>query len=218
MGVNKKIIGIILFLLAILSGGLVYAQVTNFNVGLAVITSPVTAYVKWIAPQGRVGADGTNWDTLYYIKVKAAGGGSTLFTMSTLSSTDNLGRDLTPIEFTGLSAGTYDIYVKGHQSLTKKMSNVVLAEGLNRLNFTQADNSVATGTVRLLAGDISGATSSPSAMGDNVVNSVDLGILIDHLDQNDSTGNAVRANLNQDPAVNSVDLSLLIDNLDKNGD
>ncbi len=198
------------------SGGLVFAASQGFNVSLEV-SSPVNAYVKWAIPEGRVGAAGTNWDTIFYVTVKTADGATTLFTMPALATTDTWGRYLTPINM-GVGPGTYDIFIKGHHSITKKLDNVALAAGLNRLNFTQADNSTATGTIRLLAGDISGSTSSPATMGDDVINAVDLSIILSHLDEPDPTSRDIRANINQDPAVNSVDLSLMLNNLDAEGD
>jgi len=217
MPVNKFTIFVIIFAAALLLGGLALAMTgsASFNVGLNV-TSPISGYIKSAAPEGRIGAEGTNWDGLVFITIKKSG--VTKFQMSEVTSTDVLGRHLSPIDFTGVTPDTYDIYIEGHQSLTRKMSGVALVEGLNRLNFTQPDNSTATGTVRLLAGDISGATSSPGVMGDDVVNAVDLDILISHLDQDDPTGRGIRANLNQDPVINSVDMSLMLDNLDKEGD
>ncbi len=216
---NQIIIFSIISAATIFSGCLAYAASRasqSFNVSFQV--GQTSVYLQSAAPEGRVGSAGTNWDTLYYLTVKTPGGGTTLFTMPALASTNVLGRDLTPIILTGVAEGTYDIYIKGHQSLTRKMSNITLAAGLNRLNFTQPDNSTATGTVRLLAGDISGATSSPAVMGDDVVNAVDLGILLNHLDETDPTDRDIRANLNQDSVVNSVDMSLMLDNLDKEGD
>ena len=180
------------------------------------VYNPQSVYIQWAAPEGRVGPDGTNWDTLYYLKVKS--GGTTLFTMPTLSSTDVSGSDLTPISLPGIGNGSYDFFIKGHQSLTRKLSGVNISSGLTRLNFTQADNSATLGPIRLLAGDINGSTSSPQTMGDDVVNAVDLGILLDDIDKDDPTNRSIRSNLNQDPVVNSVDMSLMLGNIDKEGD
>lgn len=59
---------------------------------------------------------------------------------------------------------------------------------------------------------------SAANLGDDVVNSIDLSLLLPDLDETDNTGNAIRVNLNQDTAVNSVDLSIMLDNLDVEGD
>lgn len=182
------------------------------------VYDPQSVYVKWAVPEGRVGPDETNWDTLYFLTIKSTTDNSIVFTMPTLASTDIQGKDLNPINLTGVSNGVYDFYIKGHQSLTLKMSNIPLTGGLHRLNFSQSDNSESLGPLRLLAGDISGSTSSPVTMGDDVINSVDLSILLNHLDEDDPTHRDLRANLNQDPVVNSVDMSLMLNNLDKEGD
>jgi hypothetical protein len=59
---------------------------------------------------------------------------------------------------------------------------------------------------------------STSTLGDDVVNSVDLSIILPELDLDDPTGNAIRSNLNQDVVINSVDLSIMLKNLDQNGE
>ena len=118
----------------------------------------------------------------------------------------------------GVASGVYDIGIKTHQHLTKMLRGVTLSDGANVLNFTQASNTVPFGAIRLLAGDISGSTSTPATLGDDVVNSVDLSILINDLDRDDATGRGIRANLNQDSVVNSVDLSLMLKNLDVAGE
>lgn len=202
--------------LTLLGAGVVQSASQELKAKINVF-SPQSVYIQWAVPEGRVGSAGTNWDTQYYLTVKSLGG-STLFTMPELAMTDVEGQDLEPIALTGLGNDHYDVFIKGHQSLTRKMSNVLLSGGLTRLNFSQADNSTTLGTVRLLAGDISGATSSPSVMGDDVINAVDLGILLGQLDEADPTSRAIRANLNQDTIVNSVDMSLMLNNLDEEGD
>jgi len=177
-----------------------------------------SVYIKWAVPEGRVGLAGTNWDTLYYLTVKDPSDNSILFSTTTLSQTDIEGKDLTAIPVPNVGSGAYNFYIKGHQSLTKKLSNISLLSGLSQLNFTQADNSATLGSLLLLAGDISGSTSSPSTMGDDVINAVDLSIMLNSLDDDDPTTRGLRPNLNQDPVVNSVDMSLLLNNLDKEGD
>jgi len=96
---------------------------------------------------------------------------------------------------------------------------VTISAGNTPLNFSDTNYSaIAKGSVVLLAGDISGAGSLPATLGDDVVNSVDLSILLPDLDKDDATGNGFRSNLNQDVVINSVDLSIMLDNLDKEGD
>jgi hypothetical protein len=214
---NKiKIIIIILFLL--LSTGTVWAT-SSWNVTLQII-NPIASTVRWAVPEGRVGTDGSNWDTTFFLKVTPTNDSdkTPLFVMSELKTTDVSGEYNTPISFDGLSDGTYDVSFKGHQHLSVKLNDVALASGNNSFNFTQTDNSIFLGPVRLLAGDINGDGLNPATLGDNVINSVDLSIMLRDLDLDDPTNRSIRANLNQDPVVNSVDLSLLLKNLDKQGD
>ncbi len=205
------------FCLVVFSSCLVYATSEDITTRVNVY-SPRNVYVAWAVPEGRVGLPGTNWDTLYYLTVKDPSDGSILFSTSTLARTNVTGKDLTQVALLNVGVGAYNFYIKGHQSLTRKLSNVSLPSGLSPLNFTQPDNSPTFGTVRLLAGDINGATTSPAVMGDDVINAVDLGIMLSHLDQADPSTRDLRPNLNQDPVVNSVDMSLLLNNLDKEGD
>jgi hypothetical protein len=218
---KKKLIifSLSLFLLAI-SASLVLAVTASETMMVRLgVSGAMSATINMVKPEGRVGAAATNWDTDFYIKVRSSDGATLLFSQAYTTSTDNRGKFLTnPITVTGVVAGTYDIYLKGGQHLTRKMNDIAMVNGLNVLNFTQPDNSTATGTVVLLAGDINGSTTTPATMGDDVVNSVDLNIILGVLDNDDLTGNVIRANLNQDIVVNSVDLSMLIDNLDKEGD
>ncbi len=199
--------------------GLAWAANDAMDVILQV-SSNMTATIQWAVPEGRVGADETNWDSEFFLAVRTADDNDDIiiYTMPTLATTTVEGKLLTPINLGSITAGVYDVTIKGHQHLSLKLDDVTLSPGANQFNFTQADNSVTLGDRVMLAGDISGSTSSPSVMGDDVINSVDLGIIIDVLDNDDPTGNAIRANLNQDIVVNSVDLSLLIKNLDLEGD
>jgi hypothetical protein len=202
---------------AILVAGFAYGATQDLIIRTNVY-SLRSVYIKWAVPEGRVGLAGTNWDTLYYLTVKDPSDNSILFSTTTLSQTDIEGKDLTAIPVPNVGSGAYNFYIKGHQSLTKKLSNISLLSGLSQLNFTQADNSATLGSLLLLAGDISGSTSSPSTMGDDVINAVDLSIMLNSLDDDDPTTRGLRPNLNQDPVVNSVDMSLLLNNLDKEGD
>lgn len=186
----------------------------------ATVGGGVTVTIDSVKPQDRVGADQTNDDTDFFVTVRTSNDADDviLFTQPTLETTGADGTFATPIALTGISAGTYDIGFKGHQHLTRVLNDVVLSTGNNVLNFTQADNSAPRGTVELLGGDISGLGTTPATLGDDVVNSVDLSIFIDNIDDDDPTGNTERANINQDVVVNSVDLSIIIDNLDEEGD
>jgi len=177
----------------------------------------VRALVQWAVPEMRVGATSTNDDATFYLTVRDPATHAVVFTVPSLSTTTVEGKYLGQIPLT-VTAGNYDVGVKTHQHLTKVLRGVNLSDGPNVLNFTQASNTAPFGTVRLLAGDVSGSTSSPATLGDDVVNSVDLSILINDLDRDDATNRGIRANLNQDPVVNSVDLSLMLKNLDVTGE
>ncbi|OQB19801.1 MAG: hypothetical protein BWY14_00174 [Parcubacteria group bacterium ADurb.Bin192] len=178
----------------------------------------VTATIQWAVPEMRVGATSTNDDAIFYLTVKDPGTHAAVYTMPVLASTTVAGTYLTPIDLGSMPAGNYDVAIKTHQHLTKILRNVPLSTGNVVLNFTQPDNSAPYGTSTLLAGDVSGSTSTPATMGDDVVNSVDLSIIINDLDKDDLTTRGIRSNLNQDPVVNSVDLSLMLKNLDVEGD
>jgi hypothetical protein len=214
---NKKLLLVSAYLL--FSVGAVVAASQVYNVVLEII-GQVDATVRWAVPEGRVGAPATNWDSTFYLKVTPSDDNdkTPLFVMDDLETTDVTGEFATPISLTGVSNGTYDVSFKSHQHLSVKLDNVALSSSTTSLNFTQADNSVPLGSLRLLAGDISGAGTSPATLGDNVINSVDLSIMLNSIDMEDPTTRSIRANLNQDPVVNSVDLSLMLKNLDKQGD
>lgn len=184
-------------------------------------TSSMNVYIQWAVPESRVGATSTNDDAIFYLTFRTADNSddAILYQMPDLKTTNIDGTYSTSITITGLSSDTYDVGIKTHQHITKVLQDVTLTESATtRLNFTQSDNSTSYGSIRLLAGDISGTTSTPADLGDDVINSVDLSIMITDLDKNDPSGNSIRSNLNQDPAINSVDLSLLLKNLDLEGD
>lgn len=182
--------------------------------------STPTVTIQWAVPQGRAGVPETNDDITFYITVRTADDSDDviLFTQSALAQTNADGTYTMSIVLTGIAPGTYDITIKGHQHLTAKLDNVALVGGNNVLNFTQLDNSSPKGSEVLIAGDVNGAGTDPATLGDDVVNSVDLTVLIDNLDEDDPTGNGYRANVNQDTVINANDLSLLIGNLDETGE
>lgn len=217
-----KVVILIIILTFFLGSAAAFAAImtesTSFNVGVKVYIPP-PVIVQWIAPEGRVGAIHTNWDDLFYMTVKTLDG-SGVYTMNDVVSSTNDGSYLRRTTFNNMEdPGVYNIYLKGWQHITRKLGNIYLDDmTTNTLNFTQADNSAPLGPVVLLAGDINGAGNSTTTMGDDVINSVDLSILLSRIDDDDPTGNVVRANLNQDIVVNSVDLSLLLKNLDAEGD
>lgn len=176
---------------------------------------PVT--VRWAVPELRVGATSTNDDAGFFLALRVPGT-QTEVASSGMATTSNDGTYATTTIFDA-PAGIYDVAIKTHQHLTKIISNVALsATTTTELNFTHPTNLIGVfGTGTLVAGDINGGFAT-STLGDNVVNSVDLSLLIPDLDADDPTGNVDRANLNQDTVVNSVDLSIMLKNLDLVGE
>jgi len=193
-------------------------DITSFVQVITTTSTPVI--IQWAVPQNRVGDAGTNDDMLFYLTVRTANNADDviLYTQSELATTTEAGTYATPMFLQGIIPGTYDIGIKGAAQLTRVLDDVILGETTTTLNFTQADNSAPKGAQTIPAGDVSGAGTTPATLGDDVVNSVDISLLLDVLDDNDPTGNGVRSNLNQDSAVNSVDLSIMLDNLDTEGD
>ncbi|MDF1497122.1 MAG: hypothetical protein P1P90_03605 [Patescibacteria group bacterium] len=185
------------------------------------VTSTMSVTIQWAVPEMRVGATSTNDDAIFYLTFRTSQNTDDVivFEMPNLATTSNDGTYANPIIISGLTPGTYDVGIKTHQHITKILQDIFLTDTTNTvLNFSQIDNSAPFGDVRLLAGDVSGATSTPATMGDDVVNSVDLSIIINELDNDDLTGNDIRSNLNQDTVINSVDLSLMLKNLDLEGE
>lgn len=184
------------------------------------VDADMTATIQWAVPELRVGATETNDDAIFYIAVLSADDNdpTVLFTQPALATLDIDGTYATPIDLTGVVPGTYDVIIKTHQHLSKKLNDITLVAGNNVLNFSSATNAPLKEAEVLLAGDINNTGATPSTLGDNVVNSVDISTLLTVLDQDDPTGNALRPNVNQDVVVNSVDVSILIKNLDLEGE
>lgn len=99
---------------------------------------------------------------------------------------------------TGIEPGTYDIYIKGWAHLQKKFADITLAEGENSQDFSETS---------LIVGDING---------DNTINAVDIGIVIDDYWPDTPAGSP--ADLNLDGRVNAIDIGLLIENYFLQGD
>lgn len=183
------------------------------------VTRQVGAQIQWAIPEARVGIEGTNSDATFYLYFKEPGTQNLAYKMDSLVTTTLDGSRMSPIIIDFLPEGSFDIFIKTHQHLSRKLANILLPDGLNIFNFTTTDNAIGVfGSRRLLAGDISGAGTTPDSLGDNEINSVDLSIILNNLDADDVTTRGIRANLNQDPVVNSVDLSLLLKNLDEVGE
>ena len=180
----------------------------------------VTVSILFSTPQSRDTSRGDNYDSTYYITVRTSTNSDdvVLFTSELASSTAS-GASLGTIELTGIGAGTYDIGIKTNQTLTKVLQDVPLSLGNTTLNFSSTDYaSITRGSEVLLAGDLDGAGTSNITLGDDLVNSIDLSVMLADLNDSDSDGNQVRANINQDVTVNSVDLSIILSNLNVEGD
>lgn len=192
---------------------------STISVSAVVLGSP-RAMIQWAVPQLRVGAPETNDDSTFYIAVLTPSDldDTVLFTQSSLASTTIAGTYSVPISLNGISSSTYDVIIKTDQHVSKKLNDVQIKDGINVLNFSTLNNSTLKGTEVLVAGDINDLGVTPATLGDNEINSVDLSIMLSNLDNDDPTGNMIRANLNQDIVINSVDLSLMIANLDKVGE
>lgn len=215
-----KLETLFIFALLFASATAAFGASLEWNVSLQV-TNPVAGTILWAIPEYRVGASSTNWDSVFQLTVRTAvdGDNTILWAQSDLATTTVAGDYATPISFEGIiSSSTYDVGFKTTQHLTAKLDDVFLDAGDNSLNFTQYDNSVFVGPRRLLAGDINNTGISTTTLGDDVINAVDLSLLLNRLDEDDSSTRGIRANLNQDPVVNSVDLNMLINNLDVEGE
>ena len=191
-----------------------------FDHGTTWIDGNPTVTITYAVPESRTGAVGTNDDVTFFITVRTANDSDdTILFTSDLATTTADGSYTTQIELTGISAGTYDIGIKGHQHITRVLQDVPIVSGNTALNFSTDDYASTTrGKEVLLAGDVNGTGNTPTTLGDDVVNSVDISTLLTVLDDTDGTGNAVRSNINQDTVVNSVDLSVMLTNLDTEGD
>lgn len=187
----------------------------------SVVIKPLYFRIQWAVPELRVGPPGTNDDTTFYLAVYSAveDGAPPVYISDKLYATAINGTYSADIPISGVTLGkTYDIMFKGHQSLSKKLNDVLISQNTTVLNFSTLDNSSLKGPEILLGGDISNSGVTPKSLGDDVVNSVDISVLLDDLDLGDASGNFVRSNINQDTSVNSVDFSIILKNLDKIGD
>lgn len=169
-----------------------------------------------VRPEGR---SSNNYDTTFHFKVMNPDNQNhqVLYSHPNLLNSDNAGVNNSLIQLTALSQGNYDISLKSKAHLSLILDNVHLYPGDNFLNFTNTTSSPTNGSVVLKAGDIDGLAISSDNLGDNVINSVDVSILLSKMGNADPTGNNIRANLNQDNVVNQADLTILLGNLDQEG-
>ena len=185
------------------------------------IEASSTVSVQWAVPELRSGAAGTNDDVVFYLTIRTAvdTDDAVVYSTGLIASTSPDGTYLIPIDLPGINPGTYDIAIKGHQHLTKKLDNVNLAGGHLVLNFSQVDyTSTTKGSEILLAGDINGTMSSTADMGDDKINALDLTTVLASFNADDPSGNAERANINQDTKVNALDLTTVLKNFNLLGD
>lgn len=143
-----------------------------------------------------------NRSTILNIKVYNAGASRTNpanIVFETTTTTNDVGVS-NVVTLTGLNQGNYDILAKGYSHLSKLKSNVALSA------YTEVDMTN-SGVAPLRAGDIN------LTAGDDEVNALDIAILVDRWNLNNS-----RADLNQDTTVNSLDASALLDNFSLRGD
>lgn len=178
-----------------------------------------TVTIQWAVPESRVGAGSTNDDVIFYLTARSPGTNIPIFTSPIIASTSVDGTYNTPIDVSMLPDGVYDFTIKGHQHLTRKLTDVILNHGNTVLNFTQSANtSTDFGNVVLLAGDINGVATSVDTFGDDKVNSVDITAALAAFNLSDDDGNTIREDINQDTKVNSVDVTLVLNNFNQVGD
>jgi len=211
----KSIIISVCILLLLAAGGVFAASSTTYNVQL-IVTGALKMIVQWAIPEKRVGPAHTNDAVTFYLTVRDTSTNAVI-AVSDLATTSPDGTDLNPIIINHGTPKNYNIAIKTDQHISRALHDVYLSGATTTLNYTQTDNSAPLGSVRLLAGDIDGMGNSTTTLGDNQINSVDLSILLNDLDNSDASG-TMRADLNRDTVDNAVDLGMLIDNLDRVGE
>lgn len=169
------------------------------SISQGIIDNSLTSINIKALPEKRVNKIGGNLANYSRLQIKNIPSGSVLlenfFTTGPLGLKDG-------VNISTLSSGTYDVFLKGHSHLTKKLTALSITSENTEIDFSNS------GTQYLLAGDVNGLI-----LGDDVVNAIDLSILINDLDTFD-----LRTDLNRDNTVNALDLSILITNLDRHGD
>ena len=160
-----------------------------------------------VIPEKRIPLVGNN-GTKVIIDVYDVGGAVPLHSYSYYDTNNN--GEYSGLTLVGISAGTYDIAIKGYAHLRKKMSNVVLNVGVNTVDFTSA------GTDKLLCGDV--YTNGAYVDGDNKVNSIDVTYLVSKWAVNDAGVSDERADVDENGQVNSLDMAKTVNNYAKVGD
>lgn len=171
----------------------------NTRVSQAIVDNSLTSILIKALPEKRVNKLGGNLANYSRFQIKHITSGSLLledfFTTGLLGLKEG-------VDISSLASGTYNVFLKGHSHLTKKLADLSITSENTQIDFSNG------GIQYLLAGDVNGVI-----LGDDVVNAIDLSILINDLDSFD-----LRTDLNRDNTVNALDLSILITNLDRHGD
>ena len=168
---------------------------------------------KWLIQSSRDYRGGDNDAMIFYLTFKQ--NGNVIYT-TTLATSSSKGEKKKKIELNDLTPGIYDVYVKGFQTITKKYSNVNIQNGENIFNFTQNDISSTTkGNVKLISGDITEAGTSTLTLGNDFINTSDIGVILGNY------GSLIpffRADLDQNNLVNTSDIGIILGNYSKEGD
>lgn len=136
-----------------------------------------------------------NWSTIAKFVMKESNSNNVV--LEETITTNNLGEgEITLGPTQNITAGNYDIYIKGYSHLTKKYSNLHLSKIVEFLDFTPYGD--------LFAGD---------THTDDQINSLDISVLLSELNSDD-----YKNDLNQDQIVNSLDISIQVFNIGKIGD
>lgn len=177
-------------------------------------SNSTVAKIHWLIPDSRYTtlSNPDNHEMSFYLRFKQNGNlvYTTLISTTTIYGTNDNG-----ILLDNVPAGTYDVYVKGTQTLTKKFSNVNISNGDNILNFTQPDVSNLTkGNILMIPGDITG-TGNSITQSDDEINASDIGPILLNMF---STGPGLRGDLNHDGEINASDIGPVLLNMFKTGD
>ena len=175
-----------------------------------------TANIQWLIQEMIYdpSLSGLNNEMIFYLTFKQSG--NTIYTTPLIASTTSAGTYDNDIKIDTVLPGVYDVYVKGHQTLTKKYSNVNILNGENIFNFTQSDiSNPVKGSIRLLVGDITGAGNSVATLGDDLINASDIGLVLGTFGAN---GGSIRPDLDHNTQVNASDIGIILKNFSMSGD
>lgn len=121
---------------------------------------------------------------------------------SALADTDDITGEATyNIDLETFGGGPFDVGARGYSHLRRVKRNVNISDTSNYIDMSNGE------TTYLFAGDANGAE------GDNTVNSLDIGAVVDYYHTPFE-----RTDFNLEGDTNSIDLGILIDNYHKLGD